>query len=127
ATTSYMVGGRRHHLAAAYVETEQLPAVARAIAAHAATLPEGEIVYVDLYARAAADDELAGALKAALEGVDMPRCVERVVLDVPAPGRGIAAADAITLHRGLDGGWTLDRDLQGIHPEMGERLNLWRM
>ncbi len=127
ATTSYTVGGRRHHLVAAFVDPRELAAAAQAIAEHAATLPEGEIVFADLYAEAAADDQLAGALKAALEGVDMPRCVERVVLDVPAPARGVTAADAITLQRSLDGGWSLDRDLQGIHPEMGERLNLWRM
>ena len=127
ATTSFMAGGRRHHLAAAFVDTSQLDAAARAIAEHAATLPEGEVILADLYADATADEALASALKAALEGVDMPRCVERVVLDAPAPARGVTAADAITLQRALDGGFTLDRDLQGIHPEMGERLNLWRM
>ena len=61
------MGGRRHHLAAAFVDPRELDAAARAIAAHAATLPEGEIVFADLYAEAAADDTLAGALKAALE------------------------------------------------------------
>ncbi len=38
-----------------------------------------------------------------------------------------SAADAITLRRAVDGGWELDRDLQFVHPELAERLNLWRM
>ena len=89
--------------------------------------PQGEFVYVDLYAAATAGEELANALKAALERADVPPLVQRVVLDVPAPRRGVSAADAITLRRSLDGGWELDRDLQFVHPEMAERLNLWRM
>ena len=39
----------------------------------------------------------------------------------------MSAADAITLRRTLDGGWEIDRELQFVHPEMAERLNLWRM
>src|SRR5262249_46576495 len=66
-------------------------------------------------------------LKSALERADVPPLVQRVVLDVPAPTRGVSAADAITLHRNLDGGWVIDRELQYVHPEMAERLNLWRM
>jgi acetyl-CoA carboxylase carboxyltransferase component len=127
ATTSYTSGGRRHHLAAGLVDMGGLDAAARAIADHAATLPENEVVYVDLYADTEADDATAARLKAALEGAGLPRCVERVVLDTPAPARGVTAADAITLHRSLDGTFAVDRDLQGLHPEMGERLNMWRM
>ena len=67
-------------------------------------------------------------MKKALEDADIPPIVERIVLDVPAPRRGVSAADAITLRRGVDGvSWELDRDLQFVHPEMAERLNLWRM
>ena len=84
-------------------------------------------MYVDLYAGATADEALAARLKAALEGADLPSCVQRVVLDVPAPTRGVTAADAITVHRSLDDTWDLDHDLQGLHPELGERLSLWRM
>ncbi len=127
AATSFQQGGRRHHLAAGLVDVRDLDAAARGVAEHAATLPEGEVVFVDLYADAIADPATAAKLKAALESVAMPRCVERVVLDAPAPARGVTGAEAITLHRGLDGTFDVDRDLQGLHPEMGERLHMWRM
>ncbi len=126
-TTSYEADGRRHHLAAGFVDTQDLDDVAGAIARRAAQYPQGESVYVDLYAAATAGAELAGELKQALEDADVPLLVQRVVLDVPAPIRGVSAADAITLRRSIDGGWVVDRDLQFVHPEMGERLNLWRM
>ena len=58
---------------------------------------------------------------------DIPLLVQRVVLDVPAPERDLSAANAITLRRSFDGGWEIDRDLQFVHPELAERLNLWRM
>ena len=126
-TTSFEADGRRHHLAAAFVDTQDLDDIAGAISRRAAQYPQGESVYVDLYAAATAGEELANELKAALERADVPPLVQRIVLDVPAPIRGVSAADAITLHRSLDGGWELDRELQFVHPEMAERLNLWRM
>ncbi|HEY6892207.1 MAG TPA: biotin carboxylase N-terminal domain-containing protein, partial [Solirubrobacter sp.] len=126
-TTSYEADGRRHHLAAAFVDTQDLDDIAGAISRRAAQYPQGESVYVDLYAAATAGEDLANALKAALERAAVPPLVQRIVLDVPAPTRGVSAADAITLHRDIDGGWVLDRDLQFVHPEMAERLNLWRM
>src|SRR4051812_24292625 len=126
-TTSYEEDGKRHHLAAAFVDTQDLDDVAGAIARRAAQYPQGESVYVDLYAAATAGEELANDLKAALARANVPTLVQRIVLDVPAPVRGVSAADAITLCRSIDGGWELDRELQFVHPEMAERLNLWRM
>ena len=129
-TTSYEENGdRRHHLAAAFVDTQDLDNVAGAISRRAAQYPQGEIVYVDLYAAATAGEELAERRsRRALERADVPPLVQRVVLDVPAadprrlrpPTRSRCAAR-------VDGGWELDRDLQFVHPEMAERLNLWRM
>ncbi|WP_211233177.1 ATP-binding protein [Solirubrobacter soli] len=126
-TTSYEENGKRHHLAAAFVDTQDLDDIAGAISRRAAQYPQGESVFVDLYAAATAGEELANDLKAALERANVPTLVQRIVLDVPAPVRGVSAADAITLCRSLDGGWELDRELQFVHPEMAERLNLWRM
>ena len=126
-TTSYEGKGGRHHLAAAFVDTQDLDDVAGAISRRAAKYPQGESVYVDLYAAATAGEELANDLKSALERADVPTLVQRVVLDVPAPIRGVSGADAITLRRSLDGGWVLDRELQFVHPELAERLSLWRM
>jgi len=126
-TTSYEQDGARHHLAAAFVDTQDLDDVAGAIARRAAEYPQGESVHVDLYAAATAGEDLANALKGALERADVAPLVQRIVLDVPAPRRGVSAADAITLYRTPEGGWVVDRDLQFVHPELAERLNLWRM
>ena len=127
-TTSYTEDGRRYNLAAALVDVDDLDNVAGAISRRAARYPEEDAIHIDLCANVTADDELAARLKRALEGADIPPIVERIVLNLPAPRRGVSAADAITLRRGVDGtSWELDRDLQFVHPEMAERLNLWRM
>ncbi len=125
AITDYENDGRRRHLIAGFVENHRFDDAARAIA----RVAEGhEHVVVDLYAHQNGDAEtLIAGLKAALERADLRPSVERVVLDVPAPERGVSAADAITLRRTPDGRFAIDRDLQGVHPEMGERLGLWRM
>ncbi|MDA0183633.1 ATP-grasp domain-containing protein [Solirubrobacter phytolaccae] len=126
-TTSYVKDGTKRHLAAAFVDTQDLDDVAGAIARRAAEYPTDETVYLDLYAAATAGEELAGRLRAALERADIAPLVQRVVLDVPAPERGNSAANSITLRRSVGGGWEVDRDLQFVHPEMAVRLNLWRM
>ncbi len=124
AITEYEEDGRRRKLIAGFVDDHEWGDAARAVA----EIADGERVVVDLYAHENGYAEtLISRLKQALESVDMPPSVERVVLDVPAPERGISAADAITLRRMPDGRFAVDRDLQGVHPEMGERLGLWRM
>ncbi len=126
-TTSYVKNGQRRHLAAAFVDTQDLDDVAGAIARRAGDYPQDEIVNLDLYADATAGEALANDLRLALERADIPMLVQRVVLDVPAPERGVSGANAITLRRSIDGGWAIDRELQFVHPELAERLNLWRM
>ncbi|MBE2320693.1 ATP-grasp domain-containing protein [Solirubrobacter sp. CPCC 204708] len=128
-TTNYVKNGTRRHLAAAFVDTQDLDDVAGAISRRAAHYPQDETVYVDLYAPAveAAGEDLANRLREALVRADIPTLVQRIVLDIPAPRRGDSGADAITLRRTLDGGWEIDRDLQFVHPELADRLSLWRM
>ena len=126
-TTSYEKNGTRRHLAAAFVDTQDLDDVAGAISRRAAEYPEDETVYLDLYAAATAGEDLANRLIEAFERANIPLLVKRVVLDVPAPVRGNSGADAITLRRTREGGWEIDRGLQFVHPELAERLNLWRM
>ncbi len=83
-TTSYEKNGTRRHLAAAFVDTQDLDDVAGAISRRAAEYPQDETVYLDLYAAAAgAGEELANRLREALERADIPLLVQRVVLDVP--------------------------------------------
>ena len=110
-----------------FVDTQDLDDVAGAISPRAPpSYPQGESVYVDLYADATAGEELANALegRARARGHPAARAARRARR--ARADRGVTAADAITLRRSLDGGWELDRDLQCVHPEMAERLNLWR-
>src|SRR6478735_4532720 len=126
-TTNYTKNGKRRHLAAAFVDTQDLDDIAGAISRRANDYPQDEIVNLDLYADATAGEELANDVRLALERAEIPLLVQRVVLDVPAPERGVSGANAITLRRSIDGGWGIDRELQFVHPELAERLNLWRM
>ena len=65
----------RHHVAATLGGPDELPAAVRALTAHAATLPAGEPLLVDFYARDPAPDDLDRLLS---EG-GLPPAVARVV------------------------------------------------
>ncbi|MGH2982979.1 MAG: carboxyl transferase domain-containing protein [Solirubrobacterales bacterium] len=132
-TTDYESEGRRHHLVAAFTELDELPGVARALAAHAARAPPGALVVADVYAAHAGGvlphDELAASFQALLAQVEFPPAVRRIVLAVAEPrrGRGMSAVDLFTF-RFADGGPPVeDESLRGLHPMMAERLRLWRL
>jgi acetyl/propionyl-CoA carboxylase alpha subunit/acetyl-CoA carboxylase carboxyltransferase component len=131
--TQYERDDRRHHLATAFIELEQLPTAARALAAHAATVPSGEVVVADFYAKHAGDapppDELAAELLHAVEPVTSPPALERIVVAIAEPGRGygMSAIDLFTLRHNGGGRLVEDRDFRGLHPEMGDRLQVWRL
>jgi acetyl/propionyl-CoA carboxylase alpha subunit/acetyl-CoA carboxylase carboxyltransferase component len=124
ALTRYERAGTRHHLAAAFVEPGDLDAALAALAAHAAALPAGEPVVADLYARGP-----AGGLAERVAAAALPANVERVVLALAEPerGQGMSAVDVITLRRDEHGALVEDERLRGLHPEMAERLRLWRL
>ena len=125
-------GGERRRVATAYVDLDDLPAAAAALAALAASLPQGEELVADFYAEYAgeppAQDQLAERLASVLAGAGLARGVERVVIGVaePARGRGMSAVDLFTYRRAEDG-LAEDELLRGLHPEMAERLHLWRL
>jgi acetyl/propionyl-CoA carboxylase alpha subunit/acetyl-CoA carboxylase carboxyltransferase component len=114
--------GVRHHVAATLGDRDELPGALRAIAAHARTLPAGEPLLVDLYAREPAPPDLASLLAEA----SIPPAVARVVL-VLAPARGSGPVDVLTFARGAGGELEENRDLRGLHPMMAERMDLWRL
>ena len=66
-TTQYVSGERSHRLVVAFIDLDQLPDVARALAAQAATAPPGAVVVADLYAAHSAEppshDVLAARLR----------------------------------------------------------------
>ena len=129
-TTAYRRPGQVYNLVTAFAELAKLSTAARACAAHAATLPAGEPVMVDLYSEHidAPSDELAQRLRRALDEVAFPANTDRIVVAVAAAarGRGMSAIDLFTFRPGPDG-VIEDETLRGLHPMMGERLALWRL
>ena len=119
--TSYEHEGRRHHVAATFAEPERLPAALAALASHARTLPEGELLLGDLYGSAAAED-----VAAVVAAAGLPPSVARLAFVAPAEGAGHGVAVA-TFNRGPDGELAEDRDLRGLHPLMAQRMDLWRL
>ncbi len=128
----YPFEGRRHHLAAAHVELDDVGPVAEAFARHAATLPRKDRavldLYVDLPGVAPSHEQLAAGLREALAAVPVRDALHRIVIAVAQPerGRGMAAIDALTFRHSSEG-LVEDEVLRGLHPMMGYRLQLWRL
>jgi acetyl/propionyl-CoA carboxylase alpha subunit/acetyl-CoA carboxylase carboxyltransferase component len=132
AVAQYHFAGRRRHLASAYVELEDVPAIAKAFALHAETLPDGDLAVLDVYARHRGElttsEELGARLSALLAEVPTPPALHRIVAAVAEPrrGRGMGAIDLFTF-RPKGGKLVEDEVLRGLHPMMGDRLRLWRL
>jgi acetyl/propionyl-CoA carboxylase alpha subunit/acetyl-CoA carboxylase carboxyltransferase component len=126
----YPFEGRQRHLAAAYVELEEIGPVAHAFAERAATLPRDDLAVLDLYAigEVSSRDELAVTLRAALAAVPLPETLHRIVVAVaqPSRGRGMSAIETFTF-RPTSEGLAADEVLRGLHPMMAHRLQLWRL
>ncbi|HEY1277841.1 MAG TPA: carboxyl transferase domain-containing protein [Thermoleophilaceae bacterium] len=122
--------GERRRLATAFVELEQAPAAARALA----ELADGESPLVaDIYAAhpdpPVPPAELRARLSEVVDAAALPEQVERVVFAVAAAarGRGMSAVDIATFRRAADRAFAEDEWLRGLHPMMAERLRLWRL
>jgi acetyl-CoA carboxylase carboxyltransferase component/biotin carboxyl carrier protein len=132
ALAGYRFAGRQRQLGTAYVELEDVAAIASAFARHAETLPGGRLGVLDLYVErregAPAHAELAEWLRAALADVPTPPALHRIVVAVAEPrrGRGMSAIDLFTFRPGPSG-LLEDEVLRGLHPMMGHRLRLWRL
>ena len=132
ALARYVVDGVARQLVTAYVELDDVAAIAKAFARHAETRPAGELAVLDLYAQhhdtAPSRDETAARLRAALAEVPTPPAVHRIVVAVAEPrrGRGMSAIDLFTF-RPEPGGLVEDEVLRGLHPMMGHRLRLRRL
>ncbi len=132
ALARYVVDGVARLLVTAYVELEDVTAIANAFARHAETLAPGELAVLDLYAQhhdqAPVREQTAAQLLAALAQVPAPPAVHRVVVAVAEPrrGRGMSAIDLFTFRPGPSG-LVEDKVLRGLHPMMGHRLRLSRL
>ena len=132
AVTPYVFDGVRRQLAVAYAELEDVASIVTAFADHAETLPEDQLAVLDLYAQhpgsSPTRDEIASWLRAALAEVRTPQALHRIVVAVAEPrrGRGMSAIDLFTFRPG-PAGLVEDEVLRGLHPMMGDRLQLWRL
>ena len=113
-TTSYEADGRRHHLAAAFVDTQDLDDIAGAISRRAAQYPQGESVYVDLYAAATAGEELANDAQGGARA-------RRRAAARPAHRARRARADPRRLRRRRDHAAPLGRRRLGARPRAAVR------
>ena len=130
-TTRYEHEGRPRHLATAFVDLAELPAVTSAFATWAAGFPAGELVVADFYSRvdvAAGPAELAERIRPLLAGVAMPPGVHRIFVGATAAGtaRALSAMTPLTF-RPSAGGLVEDEVLRGLHPMMSYRLQLARL
>ncbi len=129
----YEFEGTRRHLAAACVAWRDMSAATTAFARYAAGLPVGELAVLDLYTQhdgpAPPHDEQATTLLASLRALDLPPAVHRIVIAAaePSRGRGMSAIDLFTFRSGPDGELAEDEVVRGLHPMMGDRLELWRL
>ena len=132
ALAGYRFGGRQRQLATAYVELDEVAAIATAFSHHAEKLPAGELAVLDLYVpqreQAPTLEGLAGRLRALLAEVPTPPALHRIVVAAAEPrrGRGMSAIDLFTFRPGPSG-LVEDKVLRGLHPMMGDRLQLWRL
>jgi len=96
------------------------------ISRHAERGPDRPTV-VDVYARVQGpqpgDDAIAAEVEPALARAELPARVERVaVAAVSASG-----VQHLSWRRQPDGSWREDAVFRGLHPMIGERLQLWRL
>ena len=107
--------GVRHHVAATLGEPEDLAEALHALAAHGRTLPSGELLLADLYAREDAHDELVRLLGE----IELPPGLARIVL--------IGPVDVFTFSRGAEGELAEDPTFSGLHPMVADRMDIWRL
>ena len=132
ALARYVVDGVARQLVTAYVELDDVTAIATAFAHHAQKRPAGELAVLDLYAQhhgtAPSREETAARLRAALAEVPMPPAVHRIVVAVAEPrrGQGMSAIDLFTF-RPQPGRSGRGRGAARAAPDDGHRLRLRRL
>jgi acetyl/propionyl-CoA carboxylase alpha subunit/acetyl-CoA carboxylase carboxyltransferase component len=74
------------------------------------------------------DEAIAQEIREALDQTSFPQALQRIVVAVNAPGKGLGMASTqhFTYRPGKIG-YQEDRLYRGLHPMMGERHHLWRL
>ncbi len=127
-TGAYELGGQRLELITAMGALSELPACLVSVAGLAAAVADPTNLVVDLYLSSddvsAQPDSLASTLRDALDDVPVLVMGRRVTLTV---------GDHTGMHlqqftfRPSQGGMAEDRVIRGMHPMIGQRLELWRL
>jgi len=127
-----LVTARYHHrgedVVVAAVACEQVE-VAAALDTAAFVLGGAEVGVVDLYVRLSEPSEpdaVAELVQAALGRAEVPGEVARVAAVAAAPGDPDRAVHHLSWRREVDG-WQEQRVYRGLHPMIGQRLQLWRL
>jgi len=105
-------------------------AVGPALAGLADAVDGGAEHVVDLYVRLerpTGADELAGLVDGALAGADLPAAVRRVAVVATAPHDPERTVHHLCWRRDDGGGFAEETTFRGLHPMIGERLQLWRL
>ncbi|NNJ47627.1 MAG: ATP-grasp domain-containing protein, partial [Acidimicrobiia bacterium] len=119
-------------LIATHVDHRHLAGAVEAVTDLIQQVPEGDDIVVDFYGwRDDASDDTAltaEAFAALLDAAEFGRPLRRVVLAVSAEssGPGMAGVEQYTF-RPSGSGMQEEREIRGLHPMMGKRLEVWRL
>ncbi len=133
ATAAYEYDGAAIRLFATAGDLNDLPALARTLAAAAEEAPAGDDVLTDYYLWNedwAPAEEVAGRIREALDASGTKRRIRRAVVTLSGPRRDLRAPreEHFTFRQHEAGGpFEEDRLYRGLHPMMGKRLDLWRL
>ena len=132
AFAEYEHEGRRVHVIATHAQASQFTAALATLGPIVASMPKTDDVVFELYLwhpGAPGDPEEASEqFRRVLSGAVFDRPLGRVVCMAAAPGEGsdVKRLQFFTF-RPRDGEYREERLYRGLHPMMGERLQLWRL
>ncbi|GAA3870235.1 biotin carboxylase N-terminal domain-containing protein [Saccharothrix violaceirubra] len=128
-TGAYELDGRPQRLLATIADIADLPAALAGIAGLAGAAEESTALVVDVYLtwvdRPADVDVLAAELRETLSATALPGRLRRLTVTV-AEGDGGVGHHHFTF-RPSSTGLTEERLIRGLHPLVGQRLQLWRL
>jgi acetyl/propionyl-CoA carboxylase alpha subunit/acetyl-CoA carboxylase carboxyltransferase component len=128
ATGAYELGGSRLHLISAMATLSDLPSCLESIAGLAAAAPDPTNLVVDIYLcspdPSADPDSLAASLRDTLAAIPQLALGRRVTVTVG--DRSGEYLEQFTF-RPTQGRLAEERVIRGMHPLIGQRLDLWRL
>jgi len=134
ATTSYHLDSRVIHLVVGYTPLVELPAFARAVAAHLGAIPASHEVVLDLVtwreSERAQIDEVAAEVSDLVRACDFGHVLHRLDVTLTSTLGSMPEhirTQHLTFRTGEDGVLAEERLYRNLHPMLGKRLSLWRL